>query len=391
EGYSYKAGRFESEPFELITGAAPAGSISASATDMATFMIAHLNLGGVGEQRILSEATAVQMQTRGFEHDPRLPGWALGFYEKSSHGMRIIGHGGDTRWFHSDLVLIPDEQLGVFISYNTDKGGGLSGPFVTAFLDHYYAAAPAVVTLPDDAVERAAHVAGAYQANRMSYTTWQKAAGLMGALEVSAAEDGSLLLSASDDPVRLVPVGPLLYREELGHSLLAFEEDENGAVTHAFLGEAPMMALVRLPWYQSPTLHKFLLGAALLVFAATIIAAVRRFVRRRFGQPWLEDPLRGRAFIIGIALLNIAFVVAIVALSADFWALVSGPATGLKLALLLPILAGLLTIGALIMAFRNWRDRTGTRGARLRYNTVVVAAIVFMWSLNMWNLLGWRM
>ncbi len=391
-GYSYSAGRYDDEDFEIITGASPAGSISSSAADMAKFMIAHLNNGALGDARILDEATALQMQERGFEHDPRLPGWALGFYEKSSHGVRIVGHGGDTQWFHSDLALIPEEQLGVFVSYNTDTGGALNfGPFLQTFLDHYYPAPPPPVTLPEDALEQAQRVAGSYQMNRMSYTTWQKAAGLAAAVKVSADEDGSLLFSMMDEPIRLVPVGPLLYREELGHELVAFEEDENGDVTHAFLGAAPMMAFERLPWYGSPTLHQVLLGISLLVFAATIVAAVNRFVRRRWGQPRPEDALRGRAFIVGIAVLNVAFVVTLAILSADFWALLSGPATGLKAALLLPVLAGLLTLGALYMAFRHWRSGTGTRGARIRYSAVVVVSIVFLWSLNMWNLLGWRM
>lgn len=391
-GYRYAEGRFEPEPFEIIIGAAPAGSISSTAADMATFMIAHLSGGAVGERRILEEATAARMHARGFAHHEQLPGFALGFYEKSSHGVRIIGHGGDTRWFHSDLALIPDDRLGVFVSYNTDTGGALSfGPFLNAFLDHYYPTAPTVVTLPDDAVEQAARVAGAYGANRMSYTTWQKAAGLMGAVELRAQEDGSLLVDWLDEQIRFVPIGPLLYREELGQELIAFEEDDGGRVTHAFMAALPMMAFERLSWYESPALHRFLLGVSLVVFAATVIAAGRRLLRRRFGQPRPEDELRGRTLVVVISLLNVAFAVALVMLSADFWALLSGPATGLKAALLLPVLAGLLTLGAVVVAVRHWREHTGTRGARLRYSGVVAASIVFLWSLHMWNLLGWRM
>src|SRR5205085_12534314 len=120
-------------------GAAPAGSVSSSASDMAKFMLAHLEGGAFGGGRILAESTVARMHTQTFTHDPRLPGFALGFYEKSSHGLRIVGHGGDTRWFHSDLALVPSERLGVFVSYNTASGGGVSfGPFLNQFLDHYY-------------------------------------------------------------------------------------------------------------------------------------------------------------------------------------------------------------------------------------------------------------
>src|SRR5205085_7898983 len=116
-----------------IVNAAPAGSVASSATDMAKFMLAHLNNGSYNGQHILADSTAQRMHARAFGHDPRLPGFALGFYEKSSHGLRIIGHGGDTRWFHSDFALVPTERLGVFLSYNPSTDGEL---IIVTFLTH---------------------------------------------------------------------------------------------------------------------------------------------------------------------------------------------------------------------------------------------------------------
>ncbi|MBL8989515.1 MAG: beta-lactamase family protein, partial [Gemmatimonadetes bacterium] len=139
QGYEWKNGDFVARKWEIVTGAAPAGSMSASATDMAKFMIAHLNGGALGEGRILSPETTRLMHTRLQGHDPRIPGFAHGFYEQSSHGLRLIGHGGDTQWFHSDLALIPSENVGLFISTNTSTGSAISfQPFLKAFLDHYY-------------------------------------------------------------------------------------------------------------------------------------------------------------------------------------------------------------------------------------------------------------
>ena len=390
-GYKRANAAFKDEPFEIITGAAPAGSISSSARDMARFMLAHLGGGALDGQRILSAETAALMHQRGFEHDPRLPGWALGFYEKSSHGVRVIGHGGDTQWFHSDLALIPDENVGVFVSYNTDTGGEISfGAFLETFLDHYYPSVPVPVVITDADREAAARVAGTYQFNRMSYTTWQKAAGLAGGVSIDVDEDGALLVDLMGEPVRMVPVGPLLYREELADGLLAFEEDEDGKVTHAFIGAAPMMVLERQSWFETATLHQFLLGLCAVIFVATIVAAVRRFFRVRWGHARPEDGLAGRWLIIGIAALDVLFLIALGVLASDFWALLSPPFTDLQLALALPVIAGLLTIGAIVVAVGHWRSSAGTRGARITYSVVIAASLVFMWSLNTWNLLGWR-
>jgi hypothetical protein len=43
------------------------------------------------------------------------------------------------------------------------------------------------------------------------------------------------------------------------------------------------------------------------------------------------------------------------------------------------------------MSVRQWRTNAGTWGARVRYSSVVVVALLFAWSLSAWNLLGWRM
>ena len=70
-----------------------------------------------------------------------------GFYEESRNGHRIIGHGGDTVSFHSDLHLVLDQKLGFFVSYNSPGRGDGSGRVNLwhAFLDRYYPyTAPAV-------------------------------------------------------------------------------------------------------------------------------------------------------------------------------------------------------------------------------------------------------
>jgi len=83
-GYLYADGEYQSvhelglsdTEFENVT-VVPAGAVSASATDMARFMIAHLQDGrysdeDIAEARILDEATAQQMHSTLSTYDPRL-------------------------------------------------------------------------------------------------------------------------------------------------------------------------------------------------------------------------------------------------------------------------------------------------------------------------------
>jgi CubicO group peptidase (beta-lactamase class C family) len=393
-GYTWGGGGFQPHTFEIINGAAPAGSVSSTAADMSKFMLAHLEGGAYGGGRILAESTVARMHTRTFTHDQRLPGFALGFYEKSSHGLRIVGHGGDTRWFHSDLALVPSERLGVFVSYNTASGGELSfGPFLTQFLDHYYPTAPAPpVDRSPAAVAQAKRVTGEYAFNRRSYTTFQKAFGLAGDVTVAAADSGRLLLHSSLGETRLVPVGPLLYRDEAGGDLVSFKApDASSPAMYGFLGFAPMMVLERVPWYASVKLHWVVLGLGVLVFLFTLFAAVGRGFRRRFGTPRPEDTLPGRWLVVTTALLYVVFIVTVATVLGASGGLLGGPLTGLKVAFTLPVLAVLLTLGAAAAAVRQWRGNLGTRAARLRYGATVALALVFAWSLNVWNLLGWRL
>src|SRR5688572_18704466 len=71
------------KPFEIV-GPAPAGSLSAAGADMARFMIAHLQKGAYGEQRILQQATAEQMHGTALTILPRVRRMLLGFYEENS-------------------------------------------------------------------------------------------------------------------------------------------------------------------------------------------------------------------------------------------------------------------------------------------------------------------
>jgi hypothetical protein len=77
---------------------------------------------------------------------PGVNGFDLGFYQENRNGLRIIGHAGDTEAFHSDLHLLLDKHVGVFMSFNSLGKDGESDKVRTAlfraFLDRYFPYAP---------------------------------------------------------------------------------------------------------------------------------------------------------------------------------------------------------------------------------------------------------
>jgi CubicO group peptidase (beta-lactamase class C family) len=86
----YRLASSDAKTFEFVQ-VAPAGSLSASAESMTHFMIAHLQNGRYGSVQILKPETAVQMHQRQQGWPASMDAMALGFYEESRNGQRIIG------------------------------------------------------------------------------------------------------------------------------------------------------------------------------------------------------------------------------------------------------------------------------------------------------------
>ncbi|HSG15087.1 MAG TPA: serine hydrolase domain-containing protein, partial [Anaerolineae bacterium] len=181
EGYMYSEGAFEALPdYTAHPAALPSGAHQASVTDMARFMIAHLQGGrysdaNIAEGRILKEATAKQMQTTLYTADPRLLGTAYGFFDFSDNGQRALGHSGYGPPMHGILLLLPDQNLGVYVVYNSRESGGLTNQhvgFQRAFFDHYFPA-PAVEPIqpPAGFAQRADRFVGSYRYASSGATT----------------------------------------------------------------------------------------------------------------------------------------------------------------------------------------------------------------------------
>ncbi|TVR66895.1 MAG: class A beta-lactamase-related serine hydrolase [Gemmatimonadales bacterium] len=393
-GYRLQDGRLMPMPFELSKGGAPAGSASSTAADMGRFMLAILGGGILDGVRVLDQGTVEAMLSTQFSHDPRLPGFGLGFFEMNSHGVRILGHGGNSLWFHNVLALFPDHDLGLFVSFNTDTAAPLTyGSFLTTFLDRFFPD-------PPPAPEAVAHgsldpLTGTYRFNRISYTTFQKAAGLVFGLSVRE-DEGVLVVGSPLGRMRMVQVEPGLFREEHGSSLVAFRTDEAGRGTHAFLSMAPMMAAERVPWHGAPALHFAILGGGLLVFLGFLVAAPVGWWRRRRTGSRSEGEERSvvlvRLALLVAAAAHLAFVVSVAVMAApDPFAFLTTPMTGFTLALTLPVLGTIAAFMAGAGTAIQWWKGAGTPWTRLGTSGLVVVALLFAWSLHYWNLLGWRL
>ena len=394
-GYTYKNGAFKEEKFELLNGMAPAGALSACATDMARFMIAHLQNGAYGDARILKEETAKFMHTRLFGHDPRINGNAHGFWEFGYNDLHLIEHGGDTIYFHSQLALIPDKNVGWFVSYNTVPGGSREQLF-HAFLNRFYPASSPLAELKPsaDSMKRLKNVSGVYGVARRSYTKYEKIASLLMQIKVTSTKEGILLVKIPGDVRQYAEVEPLVFREVDGQGLVVFKEDGRGRVTVAFAGDIPHMALLKLKWYEQPMFHYFIIGLCVLFFVIAALgwplaALSRKICRRKVeGNPapkaarWLAGLMSG-CFLL--------FLILLAASLSNTDEVMFGVPSLLKVGLVFPLVAAVLAIGVLIFTFLAWVKKFWYGCRRLTYTLILIAAVVFLWVLYFYNLLGWRL
>jgi CubicO group peptidase (beta-lactamase class C family) len=396
--YTVETGTFTEKPFEIITGFGPAGAQSASATDMVKFAQAMLNGGELDGRRILRAETVKQMLTRNFSHDDRLMGMALGFYEDDYNGFRVVGHGGDTQWFHSLLGIDQQNGLTFFVSFGGPGGSIVRSSFAPAFYDKFFPREEAPPVPPEDFAERAGKYAGTYGFWRSNFSKIEKALGLAGGLQVAPTEDNTLVISFSDKAKQYAEVEKNLFREldptialigGFSPRLLAFQENAAGEVTGLVIDGLPFMSLRKLPVYETGPFNFALLGFALLVFLGVLL---RRFYQRaairglRAADRTAVNAATWAAAANWLVLIAGAIVISIVADQ-----MFTRIPLLFKLWLVLPIVA---VVAGLYLLFRTWGvwsgGLLGGTWPRVRYTVVTLSALFMCWFYWFWNILGFQ-
>ena len=288
---AYSVASLPSKPIEIV-GPAPAGSLTTTGADMAHFMVAHLQNGRYGEAQILKPETAVYMHTTPLTILPRVNRMMLGFYEDNYNGHRVIAHGGDTQWFHSDLHLFIDANVGLFVAFNSvGKDGAVQGIRSTLFhefADRYFPGPTADGSVDEQtADEHARMIAGGYTVSRRFETNYMSLLYLFGETKVSANPDGTISVSAvvspSGVPGKWREIAPFIWREEGGKDLLAAKVVD-GRVTRFSFGEVSAIEMYdRTVWSKSAGWLLPLVIGALLAFSLNALAwPVSALTRRHY-------------------------------------------------------------------------------------------------------------
>lgn len=287
----YAAASLPDKPFEIV-GPAPAGSLSSPGADMARFMIAHLQKGKYGSSQILKPETAEQMHGTALTILPRVNRMMLGFYETNYNGRRVIGHGGDTQWFHSYLHLFIDDGVGLYVSVNSLGKDGAAGTIRSLLFQEFadrYLPGPAPDGKVDEktAAEHARMIAGRYNNSRRMETTFMSLLNLVSEAKVIDNGDGtigfSMVTSPSGVPRKWREIEPFVWRQEGGKELLSAKVENGQVVRFSFDDVSPFMMFDRPAAAKSAgwLLPAFVVGLVAL-FLTSLAWPVSALTRRHY-------------------------------------------------------------------------------------------------------------
>ena len=120
-GYHYAFGMPMPADLPYNRGLLPAGYLISSAEDMTHYLIAQLNDGNYKDAALLSPDGMLET------HNPAVPtpvdntSYGMGWFVGPINGIPAIHHQGETFNFHSNLILLPDRQLGIVVLINGEN------------------------------------------------------------------------------------------------------------------------------------------------------------------------------------------------------------------------------------------------------------------------------
>ncbi len=390
-GYFSRGKGLERLGYEYIGNFAPAGALAATATDMANFIIAHVNGGEFRGQRILGADTVELMHSPLLVQHAALPAFAHGFYERHRNGQRFLEHGGDTIAFHSMLTIDPQNGFGFFLSYNAPDGALARTAVINAVIDYFYPRpVAAAVAATVGAKQRVAAIGGAYRANRRSQSKLEALSGIVGDIAIVPEGDASLVIANPLVGGVFDEVEPWVFQERHGDARVVFETDDGDRAVRAHFGAAPMMALDKLSWYETGTNHIAVIALAVLTAVFVLINGIRNrgTIRQMRGVDRYAS-LAAMANALTVLLFVIVMAVSFTGL--DFKSLIFDfPPGGVGVALLFPVLGAVLAVAMAVLCARLWQQKAWGLAKRLRYAWVTVVFALYALVLNYWNALGWH-
>jgi CubicO group peptidase (beta-lactamase class C family) len=391
KGFTWNGAYLKPNGVEYITSVGPAGAVSTNAADMARYMLLLLNNGRLGDATIYGSDTAKAFRTPVMKTPETVNGWTHGFMESTlPGGFKGYGHGGATQYFMTYMTVIPELDLGIFISTNTPPGALLTDRLTRVVVDRFYArSAPSYATAKPGMIKDPQNYVGPFVSTRRAYSGLEKFFMLVtGGVNVAVSPDGYLMTNAGGQSRAWVPTGrPGEFRAPQGDAKLTFALDENGRAVSA-ADPYNTSQLQRVGPLMDVRVLATLAGLALFTALWMLPTRFKRLRSKHYATATAR-----RVDQVGFA-TSLLWIAAFV--GAGVWVATMDPERflyefpgALVIVSVLSLLAALATIGLMLVTYLVWRDRADWPLRKALQHTV--AAVLFgafaIWLAN-WGLLS---
>lgn len=289
------------------------------------------------------------------------------------NGQRILWHLGGSAHFVTMLALIPEQELGIVVSYNTPPADD-GRVIVFRFMEQFFPVerGPLTATPLPGWNERAAIFNGVYAPARSNHSSEQLLVRYIATAPVEILE-GRLTFNGWE----FVETASGVFHQINGDRVLAFQEDENG-MRWLFVG---VLAYFQVPWYATFTVLLAVAAGYLLVLLSLLVAWM---VRRKSGAAsgWRTIVLAG-----GLGLYSIGLLTGLVLQLLQYADTLVYPQDAATLLMRLYWLTVPWTLAVLAVVIYAWLRHEWTLVWRIHYSLSGAVAVMFLWLLWRANLI----
>lgn len=414
--YSFENGAYHPEQFVYISYG-PGGGLRTTAADMNRFMLALLNDGEYDGRRILNPDSVQSMFAQQFTSQADMPGITYGLFEDFQNGQRALLRDGDGIGTRTRMLLLPEHNTGIFISYNSGNSN-LRLNLLGAYLDRFHPVDRATPVPMDGYQTRTTLFTGTYRILQADITTFTKSMYFFSQLvEVTANPDGTLTIQSTgmgdnsnvmggfEGATQWVEVSPLRFMSVDGDGVIAFVQDQNGDIAQMISGQGYHSTFAKLAWYESPGFQTNFIGLTaiiLLTFGLVVFLfmPIGALLRKRRQQATEPQPKAALAALIWAGVvtqwlamsvfqtIGMLYAIDSIANMPNFVWGISPEIINALNSVYLPVFLSLsLPVLAIIAWFKDWWKV----GIRILYSAAALATLMLIWWAHYWNLIGFHL
>jgi CubicO group peptidase (beta-lactamase class C family) len=383
-GWNYEKANYDIVPHDFVR-MSPGVVLVTNGDDMGAYMRALLNDGSLDGNRIFEEETLSLLLKRQSAAHPYSRGNSYAFTELTLADRKVLYKDGNGIGFTSRIILMPDQDLGIFVSVNhrnlgetmwiTEAAVMATRTLLPEIMENFVPASdieiPEVQPLPN----RANHInrfTGQYQKAGISRSDFFKLEGLLDFVSVKNNGDGTLRIGSGN----YVEVEPLVFQSVNSPDFFViFIENLMGEVE--FLTFGGTGSYQKVPWYQAKNVQIAFLGVISLVSLWMVIAWP--ITRKGHWMVWVVSLLI-LGFIGGVGMLFVSSVT-------DLLIFFKTIPVSIKILFTLPWVIGLLTLSLPVFLFQIWKEGNTPWLGKIHYVLVMLSAAATVWLANFWKLI----